>query len=258
MPLFSTLKRKVTASQSHCHGDAIARGDVLLFVAVKNRPPFAVRKRFSLRTVHKMSAMNYLMMYGTDESSSGETSDEEKETVDQTAGTATGSSTANEEICQAEENTIKARASLSEISGNDSLDSDGSFFDAKEFPDRTSKKRTKKQIQKEDSEKRRRRSHALKAENCNCRFECVNKIGKDDRIQIHGRFWNLDVSGQAAFIRETVQLAPFTRRVKNQFIAEEPKKRKKYVFHLMADKIEPVKVCRKFYMNTIGFSENCG
>lgn len=75
-------------------------------------------------------------MYGTDESLSGEDSDKETE-----AGTAVGSS---DNKCQDDPNPFEVRASPLEISWNDSLDSDGSFFDTQDFADRSTKKRTKK------------------------------------------------------------------------------------------------------------------
>lgn len=119
------------------------------------------------------------------------------------------------------------------------------------------KKRTRKLIQQEDAAKRRRKEHDIKLIDCDCKRACVEKVGKDTRIDIHSRFWDLDSFGQEVFFKETVQLAPLKRRVKNRFFMEEPKKRKSYVFHLMADN-ERVEVCRKFYLNTIGYNENCG
>lgn len=140
-----------------------------------------------------------------------------------------------------------------------SVDSDGSFFETSTTTRVKTRKRTLKETKKRISAKKRRRSHQIKLTKCcTCRQECWKTISKDERISVHTRFWKQDAAGQSAFIRERVQRIPVKNRKKNHYVLDNPVKLYTYVFNIQSESGKFVVVCRKFFLNTLGYSEDCG
>lgn len=142
------------------------------------------------------------------------------------------------------------------------IDSDGSFFDdggeSHGEPRPKRGKRTKKEIQKLQSADKRRNAHGIKLIDCGCTKECTGLVTKDDRSAVHREFWALDVAGQRSYIRERVVRKPVTRRVRYRS-PNNPIKMHSYTFHIRPiGSNEFIRVCRKFFMNTIGYSTQCG
>lgn len=139
-------------------------------------------------------------------------------------------------------------------------DSDDSFFGTEpESMDKSKSKRTKKESRKRDIAERRRQTHPVISQNCGCSKECGNLVSKDDRNDINKVFWSLDAAGQKHFIRERVQRKAVERRSRNFFTDENLRKRHSYVFHIRTvSSDEAPTVCRKFFLNTLGYGEHCG
>lgn len=136
-----------------------------------------------------------------------------------------------------------------------SCDSSCSFFELR--PQRKSGKKTKKETKRENSVKNRRRSHAAILDNCGCLRTCNEKLTRDDRLQFHKTFWDLDNVGQGNLIRQYAHPKPVERR-RSRKVATDSAKQLAYTCTLPSSSDVPVTVCRKFFLNTIGFRENCG
>lgn len=102
----------------------------------------------------------------------------------------------------------------------DDLESDGSYFNI----DHKKRKRTKKEKLRMQRAKKRRLRHDAIIEGCGCRKECDRIISKDERVNIHDRFWKLRFIEQSNFIREHVHRSSAQCRRKNRFAADAPKK----------------------------------
>lgn len=140
------------------------------------------------------------------------------------------------------------------IASDDTHDSERSYSAEQR---RGKRKRTKKEQRKAVVAKKRRISHPPKLVSCNCRKNCSDSISMDDRKIIHAAFWKLNNAAQSDFFRERVARVPIERRRTNRHVLKEPHKLHSYHFSLeMADK-RVVRVCRKFFLNTIGYSEHC-
>lgn len=136
------------------------------------------------------------------------------------------------------------------------VDSDGSFFNEFEGVISGPRKRSKKVQLRLLRAKKRRLAHSVKFENCECKKDCSKAFAKDDRIQENSKYWN-DITGQAAFIRERVHRMAIKRRQKNRH-TDGKFKMFRYQFNIMSSNGELKNVCRKFFLNTIGFSQTCG
>lgn len=137
-----------------------------------------------------------------------------------------------------------------------SCDSDSSCSFSEQQPERSYRKKTKKERKKEDSAKKRRKSHAIILETCGCLKNCNTKFTRDDRLQFHKSFWDLDNVGQGNLIRQYAHLTPVGRRRKRN--AKDLAKQLAYKYTVPSSSGDPVKVCRKFFLNTLGFGEHCG
>lgn len=135
-------------------------------------------------------------------------------------------------------------------------DSDGSFFDDPTDPVTGNRKRPKKEQQRLLKAKKRRLSHGVKFESCGCHKECSNVFSKDERMQENCKYWNY-TTGKAAFVRERVQRVAIQRRRTNRHTGGKFKMFR-YLFHAMTSNGEIKGVCRKFFLNTIGYNETCG
>lgn len=83
-----------------------------------------------------------------------------------------------------------------------SYKSDSSCSFSEERPPRTYKKKTKKELRRENSAKKRRVSHPVILKNCECLKNCNGNLIRDDRVQFHANFWSLDNIGQGNLIRK--------------------------------------------------------
>ncbi|XP_055548913.1 uncharacterized protein LOC129732247 [Wyeomyia smithii] len=61
-----------------------------------------------------------------------------------------------------------------------------------------------------------------------------------------------------SFIRERVQQVPVRRRKRNTYSGQEAMKQHSYLFSLKSSGGELVSVCRKFFLNTLGYGDGCG
>lgn len=130
-------------------------------------------------------------------------------------------------------------------------DSDGSFFGSP-------RKKTKKEIQKEDSAKKRKAAHGIIMKNCGCRKKCLDHLSRDDREKINEAYRNLDTEGQRSYIQNYVCFASVKSRLKTRKAAIELRKNRSYICTLPTASDVPVTVCRAFFLNTIGFGKHCG
>lgn len=137
----------------------------------------------------------------------------------------------------------------------ETYDSDGSFFGSG-IPRK--RKMTKKMIKTETSLKKRRESHGIILQNCQCRRKCADLLSRDDKLKVHETYWNLDVADQRSFVRKYVHLAPVESRHKNRKVSTDLRKKHSYTFSIPSACDVPVPACRKFFLNTIGFGEHCG
>ncbi|XP_065095618.1 uncharacterized protein LOC135717456 [Ochlerotatus camptorhynchus] len=142
-----------------------------------------------------------------------------------------------------------------ENTGEAAQDSDD-FFNS---PNRKkTNKRTKKEILREDAAKRRRLAHNAILQNCDCRKQCINLLSRDDRMSIHESFWNLREVDQSNFIQKYVHPAIAEKRRKCRTPANELRKTQSYKCTLPSASDDPIAVCRKFFLNTLGYEEHCG
>lgn len=132
-------------------------------------------------------------------------------------------------------------------------DSDGSFYRGV----KRKRKRTKKEWQKMKVARSKRLSHNAILTSCGCAKECNAVVSKDDRVLIHARFWNLGTDDQKSFIRENVTRTTVQRRRMNHAV-DDPRKSYTYIFHARFESGEMRQVCKKFFLNTLGYNENCG
>lgn len=130
-------------------------------------------------------------------------------------------------------------------------DSDGSFYE----PPR---KKTKKEIQKDNSAKKRRAAHGVIMKSCDCRKKCPELLSRDDREKINEAYWNLNTEGQRSYIQNYVSFASVNSRIKTREVSKELRKNRSYICTLPTASDVPVAVCRAFFLNTIGFGEHCG
>lgn len=143
------------------------------------------------------------------------------------------------------------------VSMGEDVDSDGSFFADPVDPVTGIRKRRKKEVQRLLTAKKRRSLHRVKLQRCGCLKQCSKKFAKDERINENLKYWNLDAAGQTGFIRERVHRIAIERRMNNRHTKGKFKIHR-YQFNMMRSDGEFLRVCRKFFLNTIGFNETCG
>lgn len=137
-------------------------------------------------------------------------------------------------------------------------DSDDSYFGIEGERQKTAKKRTKKEIRKLDIAEKRRLAHQVILDDCACSKGCAELVCKDDRMDINKAFWALDLAGQKSFMRERVERSSVKRRSQHRY-TDQPIKCHTYTFRLRkTGSDESSIVCRKFFLNTLGYKEHCG
>ncbi|KAL1375969.1 hypothetical protein pipiens_004550 [Culex pipiens pipiens] len=119
-------------------------------------------------------------------------------------------------------------------------------------------KRTKKQIKKFDSAKKRRSKHFVIPDDCECNKNCKQLLSRDDRNRINEYFWKLDIEGQHEFIQQYASLADVKNRRSKRDVTDELVKKRSFVCTLPTASDTPIVVCRTFFLNTIGYSKDCG
>lgn len=138
------------------------------------------------------------------------------------------------------------------------VDSEGSFFGEVSGSGSQKRKLSKKEARRMQVAKKRRRLHPVIHDVCGCLKDCGKRISKDERMDANRLYWNLEFKDQANFIREHVQQVEITRRVRQRHIEADLRKRHTYKYHVRSTNGTMENVCRKFYLNTLGYSENCG
>ncbi|KAL1373616.1 hypothetical protein pipiens_018569 [Culex pipiens pipiens] len=119
-------------------------------------------------------------------------------------------------------------------------------------------KRTKKQIKKFDSAKKRRSKHFVIPDDCECNRNCKQLLSRDDRNRINEYFWKLDIEGQHEFIQQYASLADVKNRRSKRDVTDELVKKRSFVCTLPTASDTPIVVCRTFFLNTIGYGKDCG
>lgn len=118
-------------------------------------------------------------------------------------------------------------------------------------------KRTKKQIKKFDSAKKRRSKHFVIPDDCECNKNCKQLLSRDDRNRINEYFWKLDIEGQHEFIQQYASLADVKNRRSKRDVTDELVKKRSFVCTLSPASDTPIVVCRTFFLNTIGYGKDC-
>lgn len=137
--------------------------------------------------------------------------------------------------------------------GSELTDSSGSFFAGS--PKRL--KQTKKEKARQKLAKKRKLAHPVKQVVCGCRRNCSGLVSKDDRLVINEMFWSLSYTEQNQYIRERVQQIAVQNRSRESF-NQQPRKQHSYKFTIQIGSDNSVDVCRKFFLNTLGYGEHCG
>lgn len=109
------------------------------------------------------------------------------------------------------------------------------------------RKLTKKEMKRISVANRRRNAHRAKLTTCQCHRNCNDLLSRDDVIAVNRAFWDLDLHGQKSWIRQQVTRREVSRRSTNRFL-----------FCLPTSEGSQVEVCRKKFLNAIGFGEDCG
>lgn len=135
----------------------------------------------------------------------------------------------------------------------ETLDSDGSFTRGV----KRKRKKTRKEHQKMEIARCRRLNHNAILTSCGCSKDCNAIVSKDERVLVHSKFWNLSPEDQRGFIRENVRRTTVQKRRPNRS-ADDPRKSYTYIFHIRFESGEMRQVCKKFFLNSIGYNDNCG
>ncbi|EDS27200.1 conserved hypothetical protein [Culex quinquefasciatus] len=136
----------------------------------------------------------------------------------------------------------------------DCNDSDGSFTNE---PVLKKRKLTKKERMKRSVAKGRRNTHRAKLTMCRCHRNCNDHVSHDEVKAVNHAFWILDLEGQKNWIRQQVTRREISRRSTNWF-ENDLRKNTSFLFHLPTSNGTQVEVCRKKFLNAIGYGEDCG
>lgn len=151
---------------------------------------------------------------------------------------------------------ISVGESQTTSTGSEEIDSDGSFFNVSTVTKK--RKRTKKERRSRSIAKKQRSLHKTKLDACGCQRDCGRLVSKDDRIAVNEAFWKLGWNDRNSFIRESVHRVEVAKRVLHHHTSDGPKKRHTYVFYIRSNGGSLTAVCRKFYLNTLGYGDHCG
>lgn len=89
---------------------------------------------------------------------------------------------------------------------------------------------------------------------CECKIPCYSKISKDAQAEINSNYWNSDFRGKKNLIRQFVsQELVKTRRSTG---TTSPKKTASFKYGLTDESGDCHKVCRSFFLNTLGFDKS--
>lgn len=142
----------------------------------------------------------------------------------------------------------------SSATSTDCNDSDGSFTNE---PVLKKRKLTKKERMKRSVAKGRRNTHRAKLTMCRCHRNCNDHVSHDEVTAVNHAFWILDLEGQKNWIRQQVTRREISRRSTNWF-ENDLRKNTSFLFHLPTSNGTQVEVCRKKFLNAIGYGEDCG
>lgn len=138
---------------------------------------------------------------------------------------------------------------------SESTDSSGSFLAVSE---QKRLKRTKKEKSRQKLQKKRKLAHPVQQVDCGCHLNCSESVSKDDRLVVNQTFWGLPETERSQYIRERVQQIIVHKRSRESFTNGQPRKQHSYKFTIQIGSDNCVDVCRKFFLNTLGYGEQSG
>lgn len=115
----------------------------------------------------------------------------------------------------------------------------------------------KKDVHRKYVAEKRRLAHKAKFNDCKCRRKCTSSISRDERCAINKAFWSLTQAQQRCFIREFVKTTEIIRRRRTMH-NNQIRKQHSYAFQLRLASGTMISVCRKIFMNTLGYDQHCG
>lgn len=137
------------------------------------------------------------------------------------------------------ENTQLPQSSILDVS-NEEVESD--VMPAKKLKSR--------ELHKKNREARIEKRSQLRNE-CKCALKCRDLISSDTRLEFNRQYWSQDYVGQQAFIKQYVRQLPIKRR--RSRTNEMPTRNRNFSYSVKSDNNEVIKVCGKFFLNTLGY-----
>lgn len=113
---------------------------------------------------------------------------------------------------------------------------------------------SKKKMTKKNRENKRIESHKKMPKQCVCEKPCYLKISKDKQTEVNNNYWHSDFRGKKNIIRKFVskELVKSRRNAGNT----SPKKTASFKYELTDESGDRHKVCRAFFLNTLGFDKS--
>lgn len=117
----------------------------------------------------------------------------------------------------------------------------------KEYPSSVKRREERKQ----KNYVKLRAEHQLRPPCKACRRNCTSKFTELHRQRLNDEFWALDFSGRRQFAKNHISCGPIDRRTGRT-------ERRLYSFNyfLKNEKYELIKVCRMFFLTTLGYAKN--
>lgn len=95
-------------------------------------------------------------------------------------------------------------------------------------------------------------------DNCRCARGCSKTVSEDDRKDANNFYWNLGANAQVGYIRETVKCGYIKQRAIQKHGESGPRKKNAYEYYLRTTLVIREKICRNFYLNTLGYTKHSG
>uniref|UniRef100_A0A1Q3F410 Uncharacterized protein n=1 Tax=Culex tarsalis TaxID=7177 RepID=A0A1Q3F410_CULTA len=119
-------------------------------------------------------------------------------------------------------------------------------------------KRTKRFIARVSNKERRRQSHPVMQLECNCIWNCKDKISADQQERINEQYWSTGLSDQRMFILANTERHSVKRR-RAQAPEDGPmRKGYTYSYQLTDSNGQYQNVCCQFFLNTLGYGIGSG
>ncbi|XP_039429171.1 uncharacterized protein LOC120412672 [Culex pipiens pallens] len=119
-------------------------------------------------------------------------------------------------------------------------------------------KRTKRFIARVSNKARRRQSHPVMQLDCNCIWNCKDKISLEQQEQINGQYWDMGYCDQRLFMLEHTERHSIKRRRAKAKEEGPARKGYTYSYKLTDSSGQYQSVCCQFFLNTLGFGIGSG